>query len=263
MMVKTTHIGSLPFLNIEDAINFNKEFDLPVLSTLPNMSSNEFMVNQLSIGISGSSLINFKINIDELEFAPDFKLHFLMLDQFKSEFKRRDIKWQIIGPITFIKSFEDSLSDSQVKKLLNWYQSVILNFYRDHKDSFKKILFILDEPLFDIKFKSELIYILDLLKKTDMDIGIHCCSHLGACDLADIKLDYLSIDCSLYNQQELLSIKNIATNLISGVVDTVTGDICYPISEIIKTSKYFSPTCGLAFSEIKVCHKALSNLSHL
>ena len=28
------------------------------------MSSNEFMINQLSIGISGSSLINFKINLE-------------------------------------------------------------------------------------------------------------------------------------------------------------------------------------------------------
>jgi methionine synthase II (cobalamin-independent) len=186
-----------------------------------------------------------------------------MLDEFKSEFNQRDIKWQIMGPITFIKSFDNPLTEPQIKKLLIWYQSVILHFYTEHKNSFKKMLLVLDEPLFDIKLKSELLSTLNFFKKTDMDIGVHCCSKLKGSDLIDIKPDYLSIDCSLYNQQELLSIKNIATNLISGVVDTVSGEVCYPISEIIKESKYFTPTCGLAFSEIKICHKALSNLSHL
>lgn len=263
MSSKTTHIGSLPFTKIEDAINFNKDFDLPVISTLPNIDPNEFMIEQIALGIANSKIEDFKIIINELDFIKDFEINFLILDKFIKEFKNKDIKWQLIGPITLIRSFKDPLSEFQIKKILNWYQSLINNFYNKHKEKFSNMIFILDEPLFDTKFKGELLYILKKIKKTNGEIGIHCCSKLEINELKELKLDYLSIDCSLYSLDELLILKNVTTKLISGVVDTQLGDITFSDSKILNQSKYLSPTCGLALSEIHVCHKALNNLSHL
>ena len=121
----------------------------------------------------------------------------------------------------------------------------------------------MDEPMFDIKLKKELGSVIDFLIETDMELGIHCCSKLEMTDLVGLKLDYLSIDCTLYGQQELLRILELETNLISGIVSTVSGDISFKNETVLKASKYISPSCGLALSKINVCHKALSNLSHL
>ena len=263
MMTRTTHIGSLPFLCINEAIEFNKKLSLPALSTLPKINPAEFMLEQIAFGIVGARVLDYKICIDKLEFVKDFKLEFLMLKEFKKQFKDQSIKWQIIGPITLMKSFESPLESSQKELLLTWYHSLILEFYLDIKKYFNNILFILDEPLFDIHFKSTLLSTLKFLENTNMETGFHCCSKLKICDVDVINPDYLSIDCALYNEKELKIMSSKKTNLISGVVNTVTGEITCNISEILKDSRYLSPACGLAFSKIKVCHKALRNLCHL
>jgi methionine synthase II (cobalamin-independent) len=263
MMAKTTHIGSLPFIKVADAINFNKKFTLPVLSTLPNIDSSEFMIDQISRGITGASVINFKIVIDTLELDADFKLNFLMLKEFKKEFNQKIVKWQIIGPTTLIKSFKDPLSEANIKKLLSWYHSLIETFYKEHASVFGEMILILDEPLFDPKFNPYLIQVIQSLKNSNIQIGIHCCCKVNAHDLLDIELDYLSIDCSFYSHDELILLNSVASHLISGVVDTSSGELIVSMGDVIKKSKYFSPTCGLAFSKIKVCHKALNNLFHL
>ena len=48
--MKTTHIGSLPFLSTTEAIEFNRQLSLPCLPTLPLLSQDEWMLNQFLAG---------------------------------------------------------------------------------------------------------------------------------------------------------------------------------------------------------------------
>lgn len=262
-MAKSTHVGSLPFTNIKEAIEFNKKLDLPSLPTLPSISENEYMLQQIAGGIKNIKIENFKIVTNKLVLNDEFKIKFLALDDFISEFKNTTIKWQVVGPMTLLKSFAFQLSKKDQECLLSWYQKLILNFHLDLIKNFKQVYLILDEPLFDIKLRPELSASIKYFKQMNIEVGLHCCAKLKPTDLNGFNLDMLSIDCSLYSSEELIEFRAACNTIVAGMISSVTAESIKIPKGFIRSNDFISPTCGLAFSSQKTVKLIINKLSIL
>lgn len=259
MMPKSTHIGSLPFTSLQDAIDFNKGFDIPVISSLGNLNPKEFILEQIVSGINNCSIVDFKIKRTpntQLEFLKNYNIEFEILDEFVKTFGGMEVKWQIVGPITLMQSFEVKLSHSEKKQFIEWYLNLILIFHHRIKGKFTKVHLFLDEPLYDSSEEIFLKECVDTLKQNNISLGIHCCQKLNESkveSLIKLKIAFLSLDCSLYQTNFLKNLKLKGTCLVAGIYHTDTGSLCENGEEVKQISDYISPTCGLNFTNIKVC----------
>lgn len=110
----TTGIGSLPHRNLQEAADFAlREFDLPVIPTLPRRSPAEGMIAQAVVGIDGITLGQYgSIAVDRDTIDPATPVRtdlgndaygalraFLSLAATCDE-PPRPIKWQFVGPVT-------------------------------------------------------------------------------------------------------------------------------------------------------------------
>lgn len=129
-MIKTTHVGSLPFLNTKDADVFNSKFDLPVLYTLPALDKNQLMLEQVVGNVKefDKSILSRTIEV--------FNLHSIQ--------NRSKFKYQMIGPVTLIKAL-DIRDDVIIEDILNWYLGQLKKLIGS-KES-KRCYFFLDEPM--------------------------------------------------------------------------------------------------------------------
>lgn len=246
-MVKTTHIGSLPFKNIDLAIEFNKLFSLPVLSTLPLISKSEYMLNQVLPGIEGGSLKNLKINLDKDYNFIDYKIPFIIEHDFFKEFAGFEIKWQIVGLVTLLKSF-NNLSESEYSKMTHWHAKNIIEYHNFLLPHFSKVNLFLDEPMYnEFADKNLLKNFLDLLKNEAIEINIHCCANITHELFSELKLDGLSFDYTQLKSTSYSDLEKFAKKLYLGVINTQTFQRVRPIP--FKDSYFLTPACGLAYSD--------------
>lgn len=231
-MIRTSHIGSLPFMNTKDADHFNSYFDLPALYTLPIMDKKQFMLEQV-IGEHRSysdQILETSLDVSNLESLKDFN-HF---------------KYQMVGPITLIKSLK--LSDEKsIGDLLNWYLKELNDLLP--KDISKKCYFFLDEPMLFMATDEDYELLNNFLSKLESvfnRIGIHCCSEMRPELLKFEYINGISIESKYINDLDL----NLDFDLFLGVLDTKTIELD-PIVKLeeFKGNVYVTPHCGLAFTD--------------
>lgn len=240
----TSHIGSLPFTSIKEAEDFNSRFSLPVLFTLPKLNPSEFMISQV-LG-------------ETMDFSNETMKRKLDVDYTDSIKNYAHFKFQIVGPITLLKSI-NNISDFSKKEILDWHFKNIKNCLSS--DLKKKCYFFLDEPSLYCASKDEFKVLNDFIRQLNNEfykIGLHCCSRFDFDYLDQSELDGVSIESKHLDQY------NIDENLdiFLGVIDTKS----LKPSAIIDTSRfknniYLTPDCGLALSDLKKTLSVPENLS--
>lgn len=243
-MIKTTHIGSLPFQNKKDADLFNHLFDLPVMYSLPLMNNSQFMLEQVlghykeySIEITQRNIELY--NVDSIK---DYK-HF---------------KFQMAGPITLIKYLK--LDDgSEILTFLNWYSDQLKKMFTSELS--RRCYFFLDEPSLFLSNKGQYNLLNDFvldLKDSFYKIGLHCCSEMDL-NLLNVKdLNGLSIESKYIDKLDLSQ----ELDLFLGVLNTTDLNLD-PIFDLpqINGDLFVTPHCGLAFTEIQKMHLVSINLT--
>jgi hypothetical protein len=178
--MKTLGIGSLPHLNISDAVTYSLKHSLPFL---PQMTSlGERMVEQVLS-------------------AQELSKKYIALSLFTEkiiEQKNSNFKIQIAGP-------ETCNVDSKI--ILNEINN-FLEYFEDY--NLRPIVFI-DEPV--ITFKSDnLKKIFNELANMKIMSGLHSCAKFDVGKVEDLNCDFLSYDAGL-----VLPNVNSKKNLIAGI----------------------------------------------
>ena len=107
--MKTTHIGSLPYKSIRQAVDFNLGLSLPALPTIPRLFEDEWMINQFSSG--------FMIDEHELSFS--------CFDEFFKNFRGK-VKVQVCGILTLFNNAPKK--NVSVTEKTDWYLLVLKRF---------------------------------------------------------------------------------------------------------------------------------------
>lgn len=249
--MQTTHVGSLPFKSVDQGLQYTFEWDVPVLFSLPQMSTQEFMgadlTAMLDIGeISANGGIIFKNDY----FKSSKKIlpfHFDAFIKLKDHNRINKFKYQLIGPVTLyqmISNREKIDFADLVKFLKDKYFQLIkkLSLYGD-------LVFVIDEPLLkhNINFYENDDFIKEL-QALGAEAYIHCCDKLNYKKVGDFKKN-LHLDMELY-PNEFMDFM-IGSDFI-GLEDP---DLYYSFfaAEKLKVKAYFkyiSPSCGLGISKV-------------
>jgi methionine synthase II (cobalamin-independent) len=257
----TTHVGSLPFTSINEAIEFTFKFDIPVLFTLPMLNPKEFMhlelIDKLKVGEFTDDKIVFNnlINTDHTitsNYEKEFFEHLEVLSV-------KRFKFQQTGPITLYE-----LSDKSVD-LEKIIESILPKFLELLERLSKRgnLIFIIDEPMLYLHFDKHIASLNKLLRDLNtikgIDVGIHTCSKLTPSQLNLIDCKYINLDSSLYLASELALINN---KLFVGIKCTEAMDIetATKSTEYLNKTEILSPSCGLAFESIKTISSNIDNL---
>lgn len=235
--MKTTHVGSLPFKTVAEALDYTFLWDVPVLFSLPQMRSQEFMGRDLltMLGVEATRSLDKAFYKSKRELIPFHLKEFL---RFREEKKNGSLfKYQLIGPVTFYQMLPNKneidfnfLKDFLLEKYIRLIEKLAV-----HGD----IFFVLDEPMLGshISFYSDKIY-LNELSKVCKHSYIHCCDKLDLSTLEKIKSS-LHLDMKLY--PELLSSGELANEFIG--LDKLSD------LKFSDKSKFISPSCGLGIKK--------------
>lgn len=258
--MKSTHIGSLPYIKIDKVISFNRKLDLPTLSTLPNLSSNELMLNQFVLGIKKAKLKDYQIEVNAIDFVDDFELSFLCYQDFREEFSLQEVKFHLCGPITFLSSFIKKLTSNEVETLMDWYVERVRKIYLKIDQDFKKAYLCLDEP--KLYLYSEYSHVLEkiITKLSGINLGIHFCCKVDLLSIDFSKFNFISFDLSLYSSEEIKSFSYSGT-IIFGVID-YKGQIIKNF-DLVPKDALISPSCGLGLCSLEEADRFLLNLENL
>lgn len=186
--MRTTHIGSLPFIDEQEALEFTFQFDLPVLFTLPNK--------------------NFQDRMDqEILFLRDqlIPTHWnLFRDGLESRGKKY-FKYQLMGPVTARKVLDLDLDVTFYQKILQPLEGLYL--------------FHFDEPAMSSDGEYvESRRVLNQLKSCfpQVKMGFHLCQKIACTSMAMVDEPYNHLDGSLYTSQELSQLANIKMISLGG-----------------------------------------------
>jgi len=180
LSVRTTGVGSLPYSNIDEAIEYSLQHDLPFFPQLLCIHGN--MIEQV-------------VN-------NNFKFISLFIDRAKAR-EFTSIKVQIAGPNTTKASYENYIK--------------VVNYLHDKTKELNPILF-LDEPI--LEDFDTLAKVLNYIREQGIETGIHCCNTLNAKQIENInklKLNYFSYD-SILNPNLEKNFND--TTLVLGCVST-------------------------------------------
>ncbi|MAZ48125.1 MAG: hypothetical protein CME65_06160 [Halobacteriovoraceae bacterium] len=225
MKVETTHIGSLPFVQLNQAIEFTFKFDIPVLFTLPHLDPKQFM------GIDVLSRTHNLASLDiELPYEKEFFKRLASQDS-------KIFKTQLIGPITLHKYFlKDQTLESVASKLGVLYKNLI-NRFIEKGDLF----LVIDEPALksrsEIEFLNEFFYKLNIV---DCEVGLHCCSDINEEIFELLKIKNKQLDWSLRNKDNFNRDEVFLGGLEMRAPET-WGNFLFSKKNLI-----ISPACGLA-----------------
>jgi len=217
--MKTTHIGSLPYKSIRQAVDFNLGLSLPALPMIPRLFEDEWMINQFSSGFMNA----------------DHELSFSCFDEFFKNFQGK-VKVQVCGILTLFNNAPKK--NVSVTEYTDWYLLVLKRFLAKIPTDY--ILFF-DEP--DLRnFNKSLWDCYSGL--TGIELGLHCCASLkwSALDLSSF--NHISFDQSLMSKEDLSYLNGLNKTLYYGVYDTHTGESLGTVGE----DQFLSPKCGLALS---------------
>ncbi len=225
--MKTTHIGSLPFLTIEDAIDFNRGLSLPCLPTLPLMDQNEWMIAQFTSGLM----------------KMDHKLSFSCFEAFFSEFKGR-VKVQVCGIQTLFNNLPKTSTSIDIDDFINWYFKVVNSFVSIIPNDF--VLFF-DEP--DLRNLNTKLW--STYSEFEAELGIHSCAK-GDWTLLNLKaFKHISFDSKLITEKEIKFLRENGKTLYCGGINSKNGKVLYLKSE----NDFLTPSCGLALTELDMIKK--------
>lgn len=233
-MIQTSHIGSLPFLDIDLADKFNNQFDLPVLYSLPLFDDSDFMLAQV---LGTCTPDKFSAQLIEKD---------IKIKNISSIQKYKQFKFQMVGPITLIKSFSQ-ISNDEIDILLKWYKKQLLSIL--DLELMSKCYFFLDEPMLfmatDVEYKILNSFLLNL-KSSFYKLGVHCCSKFNLSSIDLSLLNGLSFE-SKYFEYDMFPAN---LDLFLGVVDTKSLKLDDSLElEAVKNSLYVTPHCGLALTD--------------
>ncbi|HOK56820.1 MAG TPA: hypothetical protein PKV21_04605 [bacterium] len=229
---KITGIGSLPFLDLKECIDFIKKYfkDIPFLPQLPKLNFKEDMNIQVVENMPGIRIENRKIlfEYNEKEILNVYqKIEENEVDYFKIsneygegiyEFLKTDIesnflKGQLVGPLTFLSTakfkdgkpliFEEVFEDIFVKII--GMKGIYLS--RKIKGKSKIPIIFFDEPVmssygsafFPVE-KDRIVNILknlvNFFRERDKSclIGFHCCGNTDWSIFFNLDIDILSFD---------------------------------------------------------------------
>lgn len=226
-MIQITHVGSLPFLEVKEALEFSFSFDIPALFTLPNRSEKEFLGQDI-------------VELMKVEMP-------FYYNEFKEEALKRNtktIKYQIVGPITLKRLYPCF----KTPELLRLCKKIISNLQADFN-----LILAIDEPYL---FKADELEILELksfildLKKYSLEyLYIHSCSRLSKEQLESLRGINLNLNQLLY-LNEKLSVEHNAffgfecdESLISSEDSSL---LKMRFNEIQANIRFMTPACGLA-----------------
>jgi hypothetical protein len=234
--MKLTHVGSLPFLDINKALDYTFLWDIPVLPSLPILDKNQFLGEDIKTLLDLNRLgLNSKKELEPFYFEPFIK-----------ELKARSMtrfKYQLIGPVTFYEMNKDKFEFNELVDFFEIKYSCLLK----NLQGYGELLFVLDEPLLDKNYdfyRSERGNSFIKKLETSAEIFIHSCAQLEL-EKTQGYTHYLNIDLSLYDRNE----KKLE-------------EIQFPGSSKLGHAKYLSPSCGLALKTEKQCFEILSRLKH-
>jgi methionine synthase II (cobalamin-independent) len=207
MIIKTTGIGSVPFDNIIDAMSFVKKCTIPYLPELKQENMLTLLENPLYFEQE-----NWQTFVRE---AQNFNL----------------VKVQLPGPLTY----------KFIKKELIYYTRKLQHAFERIKNDLKNIPFmlIIDEPcLLKTNERSILTETLNLLNYSE--IGIHCCDHFKIADVNNLPIKFLSLDVSLFSDQDLIDLHRKFSLIIGANKISLPRIYALDLPNIL-----ISPPCGL------------------
>jgi len=236
-MILTTGIGSLPFENNEQAIEFVKKFDIPFWPQLPKKSFSENMYVQYTEGLpfaridrekqtihfnldnpDDKELENFyeKVLGEDIDYFAISKENasglYAVLDE-PLPFKK--MKGQITGPV----SFGLTVTDENKKPVFyhDVFKEILINglilktrwMIRELKKKYDEIYLFVDEPYLSqigsgfVSLNSEEVkqFLKELLDEINKEAtsGIHCCGETDWSLLLDLPFKILSFDSYNYS----------------------------------------------------------------
>lgn len=262
--MKSTHVGSLPFLSINQALDYTFKYDVPVLPTLPRFDDKQFIgadvVYMLDLGKFDDRrmLLNDDFHKSTKELIPFWANDFFA--RFKGSGKD-EFKYQSIGPISFYTMAKKNkkVDFKVVYDLLMTKYSSLLKQLKNEGD----FLFVLDEPLLFEDFQNTypaLESFCEELKGIHSNLAIHCCGKLSIFQLNQCTTP-MSIDFNLYSEEEILQLKN---EIIPGVTYLEEEpEYLKLIREGKISAKYITPSCGLAYKTLDEVDIILDNLIKL
>lgn len=260
-MIDTTHIGSLPFLDTLRAVEFNKNFSLPVLSTLPKLSTSEFMIEQLLIGMENVKFVDHSLVTVGNVKLKNFKFNFLLEKDFVNNFSGSDIKWQILGPMTFLKLFSPKSIDKALKqKILCWHIDNIKNYQEFLNIHFKNITLFLDEPMLTNEY--EVKELNSFIKKLDINnIVIHNCSSFKPSIYKSLDKNIsLSFDLLVMDVKKIDEFSRLSHMLYPGVISGENLNIKTIPKSLRSRLKAVTPSCGLFGADENALDQIIASL---
>lgn len=249
--MQTTHVGSLPFKSVDQALNYTFKWDVPVLFTLPQMSSQEFMGADLTAILDiGEISSNGEVILKKDYFKSSKKVlpfHFDAFIKLKDHNKINKFKYQLIGPVTLyqiISNREEIDFDDLVKFLKDKYFQLIkkLSLYGD-------LVFVIDEPLLkhNLNFYENDDFIKEL-EALGAEVYLHCCDKLNYKKLGDFKKD-LHLDMGLF-PNELMNFMIVSDFIGLEKPDSYHSFFAAEKLKVKAHFKYISPSCGLGISRV-------------
>lgn len=317
LLCPTTEIGSLPHPNVDSALEHAFQTSIPFLPQLPARYPQEYMIAQALDEFPGATPDNQGVvRVDPLEWKNKAHEYGSKLDRalkqnsllfepqvqnfhawkgFLFELEERKTpfaKIQLAGPLTCQWSIQMTSEVPALEKqeiLSQIFQTVfsrIRAMIRTLRNKGTEVLVFLDEPglavlsLQDPQHRvglQELKILIQMLKKEDALIGLHCCSNTHWGQILSLPLDVLSIDLGFSFSQlcehpvalqrflqsggrlalgviptgrshEAVSFLNAKTffETFRTTLEKKLPSLQSPLRHQILTSSLYTPACGLA-----------------
>lgn len=253
---KITGIGSLPFINLKESIEFikNNFKDIPFLPQLPKLNFREDMNIQIIENMPNIKLKERKIvfsyseeeilnvyqkieenDIEYFKISRDYGIG--IYEMLNIQIEGLFLKGQVVGPITFLSTVKDEGGKSLIfneifedifikllgmkglwiAKKIEEKKKIPIIFYDEAVlSSFGSAFFLIDKKRI-INIFEELI---KFLKKRNNNIliGIHCCGNTDWEILLNLDIDILSFDTFAYYENFLVYWEDIKKFLQKGKI---------------------------------------------
>lgn len=246
MKPRISHVGSLPFTDPLQALNYTFEFDLPVLFSLPKKDPDEFMLTQV--------IKSLKLDSKNWDHASLAEISIPYMDLFRKRHDGSDFKYQLVGPHTLWKCI-DTKNILKRSNQSDFYDYILAKYTNALKElsAIGELIFFLDEPMLAEQSGNDLTLLEDFIEKLRpfcKEIGLHCCGKVLKKQLPRIELDYLNLDLELYDTKTEPFILEITA---PGLGDK---------SSFIPTqnTRLLTPSCGLALKSIESTAAILKGL---
>lgn len=238
-----TGIGSLPFTDIDQALEYSFQHDLPFLPQLPQLNEDEMMVTQ---------------SLDDSFETYSCFVPFLMQC---IEKKIPTVKMQLAGPVTCSVVVEEPI-EFVIPQILAKIDDMVTPF----TEVGIKVLFFIDEPMLFVNFDSplqiQLKKFFQEMKQKGLTIGLHCCSNPEWGPILDLGIDYLSFDAhasyqDLMKSEKFTKFRNQGGKVILGIDPRGNIDFDFNVADVCSFS------CGMGTLTPDAAYDILRGLKNL